>query len=296
MKITKGIKEKKLLILIYGRDGIGKSSLAGQFPTPLFIGPEDGTSFLDVARVEGICDWKTFILSVDDVIASIDKIEFETIVIDSLDWVEPLIHDYICKKYKVDNLAQAAKGYGAGYKESFDMQVELKNKLKIINQKKNVVLIAHSQVKSFNDPVTESSYDRYELKLHESNSVSPRALWREFVDAILFINHDVVTSGEGKDARASTFGTFLFTKGTPAFDAKRRVLMPDKIKFETTGMYDLIKSYFSSADKNLYAQVLSLAEDCKDEAIRKKALSELPKHRENNLKLKEIQQFLEGKK
>jgi hypothetical protein len=295
MKISKGVKEKKLLGLVYGVDGIGKSSFGAQFPNPLFVGPEKGTSFLNVARVEDIKTWKSFVDAIDEIIKELPNLEFETIVIDSLDWLEPLIHQFICEKYKVDNLVKASGGYGNGYKEAFDMQVQLKNKLSIINEKKHVLLIAHSQVKQFNDPQTETAYDRFELKLHESSSVSPRGMWREFVDFMFFINKDVFTTGEGKSARATENGIYLYTSRTPAFDAKRRVFMPDKIKYETSGMFDLILSYFKKQDENLYSQVLSLADNCKDVELRKKAISELPKYRNDLEKLKEIQSFLEGK-
>lgn len=295
MKISEGIKDKKLLGLVYGVDGIGKSSFGAQFPKPLFVGPEKGTAYLDVARVDDINSWKSFIDAIDEIIKNISTLKYETIVIDSLDWLEPLIHEHICQKYKTDSLVKAAGGFGSGYKEAFDMQVQLKNKLSIINEKKHVLLIAHSQVKQFNDPQTEVPYDRFELKIHESNSVSPRGMWREFCDFMFFINKDTYTTGEGKSARASDAGIFLFTTRTTAFDAKRRVFMPDKIKYEQSGMFDLISSYFKKQDQNLYQQVLSLAENCQDQDIRKKALSELPKYKDNKDKLKEIQKYLEGK-
>lgn len=296
MKISKGKKEKKMLGLIYGVDGVGKSSLGAQFPNPLFIGPENGTSYLDVARFEDINDWSSFIKAVDDVIKNIDALEYKTIVIDSLDWVEPLIHQFICKKYKVDNLAHAAKGFGAGFKEAFDMQVELKNKLKVINQKKHVLLIAHSQVTQFNDPLTELPYDRYELKLHQSASVSPRAMWREFVDFIFFINSDVFTSGDGKEARASDSGIYLHTKRTPSYDAKRRVEMPDKIKFEKSGMFEIIESFFGKQENldGLFKETLRQAEEMQDEELRKEMLAKLPKYKNDKNKLLEIQKYIEG--
>lgn len=236
MKISKGIKPKKMLVLTYGPDGVGKSSLGAQFPKPLFVGPEDGSSFLDVHRYEGIHDYKSFIDALSDIQKNAN--EYESIIIDSLDWLEPLIHDYICKKYKVDNLAHAAKGFGAGYKEAFDLQVDIKNRIKEINKTKHVLLIAHSQVRTFNDPQTEAPYDRYELKLHESSSVSPRAMWREFVDAVFFLNKDTYTHKEDGVVRAGGADSFFFfTKRTPAYDAKRRVEMPDKIKYERQGMF-----------------------------------------------------------
>lgn len=52
MRITSGKVVRPQKVVIYGAEGIGKSTLAAQFPNPLFIDTEGGTAQLDVRRIE----------------------------------------------------------------------------------------------------------------------------------------------------------------------------------------------------------------------------------------------------
>ena len=49
--ITTGKVETAKKVVIYGPEGIGKSTLAARFPQPLFIDTEGSTKELDVARL-----------------------------------------------------------------------------------------------------------------------------------------------------------------------------------------------------------------------------------------------------
>ena len=54
LKIEEGIKRRAIKTVIMGPEGIGKSTLASEFPNPLFIDTENGTSTLNIRRV--ICN------------------------------------------------------------------------------------------------------------------------------------------------------------------------------------------------------------------------------------------------
>jgi len=295
VKITKGKVKKPMNILIYGVDGIGKSSFASQFPDPLFLGPEDGSSFLDVARVENIKDWKSFNDSIQYLKAN--KVEQKTLVIDSLDWIEPLIHDFICKEDSAKSLELAYGGFGKGYKKAYEMQCVLKNDIQQIRikQNMNIVLIAHSKVSTFNDPSVEIPYDRYHLKLHESNSVSPRAMWREFVDAVFFLNYDSYTTKEDGVVRAnSDKKRYIFTSRTESYDAKTRFKIPDQIELKENNMFKIISSYYYPVDQDMFKQVKHLAEQLADEKIKEKALADVTKFKNNEVKLNQMKNKLEA--
>ena len=51
LNIQKGISAAPPKVVIYGPEGIGKSTLASKFPAPLFIDVEEGTGRMDVARL-----------------------------------------------------------------------------------------------------------------------------------------------------------------------------------------------------------------------------------------------------
>ena len=51
MQITTGIQQTALKVVIYGPEGIGKSTMAAAFPDPVFIDTEGSTKHMDVARL-----------------------------------------------------------------------------------------------------------------------------------------------------------------------------------------------------------------------------------------------------
>lgn len=236
-----------LSVIVYGPDGMGKTTFSSHWPNAVICGPEiKGSRF-----IKGM-ERKTDIRTYAEVMAFIKKLtkeksDYKTFVLDSLDHIELDIHDAIKKKYKVENIAKAAGGFGAGYKEAADMHYALAEALEELQAKTdmNIVLIAHSQVKSFNDPLTDEPYDRYELKLHESASVSPRAMWREMADAVFFLNESLNIKGEGKSSRAfSNNVKYLYTRRNPRYDAKCRFTVPERMPFELgVNAYKLISGY-----------------------------------------------------
>lgn len=279
-----------LCLLVYGKPGVGKTSLAGQFPNAILFDLEGGSKYVKTK-------WKARDLKdYDDFLTKLKKIEsskeIETVIIDSMDWLEEEIKTSIMKKYKSDNLATAGGGFGAGYQEVQKLQVAVKDVLKNINKTKHLVLIAHDQIKPFNDPKTDVPYDRHILKMAEKSN----ALWTEFVDGVFFITKEVFTTGKGKEARATAEdGRYIYTSETTAFDAKTRVKMPDRIKFEESGMFELIQSYFNVGDKGLFEKLTEDVEKVRDEEVKAYVKKKLPEYKNNILKLKEIQTYIEGK-
>ena len=97
--------------VIYGPEGIGKSTLAAQFPSPVFLDTEGGTHHLDVARLPAPKSW-------DDVTKTITALateahEFKTLVLDTADWLEKLLVEHVCKQANKTSIEEF--GYGKGY-------------------------------------------------------------------------------------------------------------------------------------------------------------------------------------
>lgn len=119
MKISKGKKNVAVKGVIYGSEGIGKSTLASQFPDPLFLDLEGGTNQLDVKRVtEVVChnkrtnkdvttklnNWQALRQAVKDVYNDPDVCK--TLVIDTADAAEIFCNEYITHKHHIDSIAQ----------------------------------------------------------------------------------------------------------------------------------------------------------------------------------------------
>jgi len=225
-------------ICIYGGHGIGKSTLASQFPAPIFISTEDGIDSLDVTSFPKA-------QSISDVVASIKTLlkeehEFKTVVVDSVDWlVEPLISASINSQY--DEKAQA---YGKGQMYMAEEFREILQGLDALRLKKhmNVVLIAHSAVIKFEDPRTDP-YDRYQPKLPKACN----ALMQEWVDVLAFCAFKVIikkSDAKGFDsakARGVTTGErLLHFVESPAYAAKNRFSCPDDIEMTIDNLSKLI--------------------------------------------------------
>lgn len=222
-KIQRGKQEKPHLVLIYGTDGIGKSTFGADAPNPIFIGNEDGTNFIDVARMPSCKDWFSFREQLVEILTG--EHDFKTLVIDSLDWLETLMHKSICETYKVKSINNAAGGFGNGLKEALTEWAKIKDTLNSIREKRkmNIILIAHAENIPFNDPTTQATYDRYQLKIDKKAA----AFFKEYVDFLLFANFEITTAKEGNKTRAFGDGMrLLYTERRPGFDAKSRKSLP----------------------------------------------------------------------
>ena len=116
--ITTGIKNTPVKTVLYGPEGIGKSSFAAKFPQPVFIDTEGGTKRLNVARLPAPTSWAMLLDEVEEVRKG--NVPCKTLVIDTADWAERLCTEAVCAKAKVKGIEDF--GYGKGYtylKEEF---------------------------------------------------------------------------------------------------------------------------------------------------------------------------------
>ena len=212
-------------LMVYGVEGIGKSSMAAGAPNPIYILTEDGLGSLKVDHFP----LATSFQDVMDSIASLykDNHAFETVVIDSLDWLEAIIQREIEQKYDAKDLA-----YGKGSLIAAERWREILDGLNALRNDKGmiVILIAHTTIKRFDSPEVEP-YDRYQPKLQERSN----AVVREWADAVLFanyrtiVNKDDVGFNQTNNRGISTGERLLFTSERPAYMAKNRYNMPESI-------------------------------------------------------------------
>jgi hypothetical protein len=228
--ISRGKRPRHIFALIYGTDGVGKSTLCSHAPNPIFVGAEKGTEQLDVARfpqTETVSELFGQLRALQ-----IEKHEFDTVVLDSLDWIEPLIWKAVCEEAKVDHIEQAFGGYGKGYVRALDLWRTLIKELAILNNKMHVLLIGHTQIKSFQDPELANAYDRYQLKINDKAA----ALLREACDAVLFARFETeVIKANGAKAKVRGEGVrVMYTESRPAFDAKNRFDLPFQMPLDSS--------------------------------------------------------------
>jgi hypothetical protein len=190
-QIQRGRTAKPPRILVHGTAGVGKSTFASQAPKPIFIQCEDGLDEID-------CEKFPLAGTYDDVIAALTDLhtgrhEYETAVIDSVDWLERLIWDKLCAQYSVNSIEKVDGGYAKGYTHALTYWREIVDHLNTLRNTRGMVimLIAHSKVERFEDPES-SPYDRYSPRLHKHAA----ALLSEWADAVLFATRKIRTQTE----------------------------------------------------------------------------------------------------
>ncbi len=218
-------------ITIYGPSGIGKTTFAASAPSPIFILTEDGLGDIEVPAFP-------LATSYDDVIGALSTLgkedhKFKTVVIDSLDWLEPLVWAATCKRLGVASIE--SPGYGKGYVEA---SIEWKEFFQFVTalrdfKNMNVIMIAHGAIVRVEDPV-HPAFDMHCLKLHKRAG----ALAEEYSDIVGFAAMKTVLTtessgfGEKRNRAISTGEHILYLSGTPAFMAKNRFHMPDNVSLD----------------------------------------------------------------
>ena len=222
LKITKGKIDRAIKVVIYGSEGIGKSTLASRFPDPLFIDTEGGTAHMDVNRIDRPSTWPDLLSTVNEVA---QEEVCKTLVIDTADWAEQLCIDYICTKYKQPSIE--GFGYGKGYTYLGEEFSKLLKALDgVIASGKHVVVTAHAKMRKFEQPDEMGAYDRWEMKL--SRQVAP--LLKEWCDMLLFMNYKTfVVVSENGTVKGQGGKRVIYTSHHPCWDAKNRHGLPEEI-------------------------------------------------------------------
>ncbi len=224
--VTKGRKDEPYRLIIGGTEGIGKTTFASGAPKPIFLESEDGSGQLNVARFPPVKHWKDLAHAVDLLVG--ETHDYQTLVIDTIDWFEPLCWAFICGRDQKKNIE--SYGYGKGYTAALDeWRAGFIRQLERLKPKRiHVVMLAHSYVKTFKNP-QGADYDRYQLALHDKAS----GALRQWCTAVLFANYETWSVKQDEDDRKgkgiSTGARYLHTERTAAYDAKNRYGLPPQI-------------------------------------------------------------------
>jgi hypothetical protein len=233
-KIQRGKQPLPPRLVLYGTEGIGKSTFGSQCPAPVFIQTEDGLAEID-------CDKFPLATSCDDVVGYLSSLlnephEYQTVVIDSLDWLERLIWDDLCRQHNVSSIEKVDGGYAKGYTHALTHWRHLLGLLNRLRTERSMVVlcIAHARIEKFEDPEA-TAYDRYSPRLHKHAC----SLVCEWADAVMFATRKIrvqtedagfnrkrgVAFGIGKDGGERV----LRTIGGPSCVAKNRFSLPEQL-------------------------------------------------------------------
>lgn len=231
MEIIRGKIEGPQKVLIYGPEGIGKTTLAAKFPNPVFIDTEGSTKHLDVARTPAPSSWTMLQQQIQ--YFKDNPTQYDTLIIDTADWAEKLCIEHLCSRDKKDGLE--GWGYGKGYTYLEEEFGRLLNQMtELISLGMNVVLTAHAWMRKFEQPDELGAYDRWELKLQKKTA----PLVKEWADMVLFANyktHVINIDGQGAQKgknKAQGGKRVMYTSHSACWDAKNRHNLPEELPLD----------------------------------------------------------------
>lgn len=231
MQVTSGRVDSAYKVVVYGPEGIGKSTFASKFPKPLFIDTEGSTKRMDVMRTPRPSSWTMLFEQVKAVKA--DSSLCKTLVIDTADWAEKLCMVELCAKAQKNGIEDF--GYGKGYTYLYEDFGKLLNLLEdVVDQGIHVVITAHAKMRKFEQPDELGAYDRWELKLQKTTA----PLLKEWADMLLFVNYKTIVinvDGQGSEKgknKAQGGARVMYTTHHICWDAKNRDDLKNELKFD----------------------------------------------------------------
>lgn len=247
-------------MVLYGKHGNGKSSFAARFPNRLFV--VDATE-------EGIHDLKAS----GQVASDVPVITIETWT-DEMNLIDELLAEKHPYKYYVRDAIGATGlegklfehvkntecggdwdkflAYGRGPELAITHLNTYINKLEDLRRKGvGVLLIAHSKVKTFNDPMRES-YDRIILDNHDK----VQNAFLKWASTVGYIDYRVKVDDEGSKAKAKGGWFELHLNRQPAFEAKNRdgVRNPIALPDADTGFRNFAAAIKAAHEENSKTQ------------------------------------------
>lgn len=289
--VTRGIIQAPYRIVVHGTDGVGKSTFAADAPSPIFLGAEDGTGELDVARFPTPENWADVLDAVRTL--TNDAHDYKTLAVDSLDWVEPHIWQHTCNESGVDNIELVGGGFQKGYVAALDLWRVFFAALERLQAAKgmHVVLIAHSSIKMFKNPEGDD-FERYILKLQEKAA----GLCREWVKGVYFANYETfaVKQKSKRVKGVSTGARLMHTQRTAAFDAKDRYGLPTTLPLSWVEFETAAKAARPADLKDLTSEITRKAQLAGGEAG-EKAMAFLMQYEGNATALAKINDLLNAK-
>lgn len=190
--VQSGRQSRPTFTLLYGPPGVGKTDFASAAPNCLIGDCEEGSTFLDVDRIR--------ISSFDELLKAfvwfVDQ-PFDTFVADSTSAIERFVIAHTLAERGWKNLDQP--GFGKGYKAVRENWLRILKGIDWLKSHgKSVIMIAHSKVKSVNDPQFEP-FDRFEFDCDKETLTTLVAA----TDGCFFMRYQIrIVENDSKKAHA----------------------------------------------------------------------------------------------
>lgn len=251
-------------IMLIGVEGVGKSTAGAAMPNPVFICGESGLVGPQFENVPNFTpeNW-------GDVLSFVDELaktpgDFKTLVIDTLDWIEPMLYEHVCTKAGHKNIEDF--GYGKGYVVAQQEARQLLVRLEKLNRIGfNILILCHSQIKTVKNPVGDD-YDHFEAKVN----MKIGGIFKEWCDCVLFAQFDMYTKKDGLRSKAfGGDGRIVQTTHSAAWDAKNRYGLPEVMPLDMTAIMEAINGEQPEDIDSLKQEFLTYVKDMKPDVAKK---------------------------
>lgn len=242
-QITTRKKRRPIYGCLFGPPGVGKSTFGAKAPNPIFIQLERGLDQLSVPRfplATNLSDYKLQIQALCN-----EPHDYETIVIDSLDGLEVLVWNEICRLGKVTSVERFEGGYQKWIKEAQRIWGMITDRYREMSERWNVLLIAHSTVKTFSDPSLNAAYDQWRMRLHPSAG----DIVKQSVDLLMFANIERTIDKDTPKAKKGRAivgeDRVLWTAPTTGIECKSRFPLPNPMPFEWEALQAGVDEFYN---------------------------------------------------
>src|SRR5262249_6233414 len=185
MKISQLKNSAAPIVLLYGGEGRGKTTLASKFKSAVWMLMEHGlTRGLTVYAMDGTNSFEGALSGLRFLHG--EEHSYRTLVVDTVDAFEPHVLEYVCAQRNWKNIEQPS--YVKGWVMADDAWRRFLNALIAVRNKRNmtIVLVCHSTIETINDP-RAPSYTSYQPRLHKR----ARALVMDACDIVGFLSEDL---------------------------------------------------------------------------------------------------------
>lgn len=277
-EIVRGKTKQPFNVILFGVPGIGKSTWAAQSQSPIFLGGEE-TGELDVSRFPQSKSYADVLGQLNQLILENKDLKYKTLVIDTLDSIEALLHQKLLSEdpKQTGSMIASHGGYGKAYEMAANDLTKLRELLNTLRHMgMNIILLAHSKKVQATDTILGMQYDTYELNLHQK----AQNVFVDWVSAVLFANYVVHQQSGTNTDRVFATGDgerLLLTEKRPGHLGKNRFSLPYEMPLKFDAFFDLFNKFFSDgpgADA-IGSTILGLIENLEDKKLKDKIIGQM---------------------